>query len=80
MLDSAPFFSNSCSCFAVVISVSPNFNLGWDKCSYGYHGDDGNFFCSSGSGSPYGRTFSSNDTVGCGINLVSKSIFSRKME
>uniref|UniRef100_A0A9J2Q6H6 B30.2/SPRY domain-containing protein n=1 Tax=Ascaris lumbricoides TaxID=6252 RepID=A0A9J2Q6H6_ASCLU len=53
---------------------------GWDKCSYGYHGDDGNFFCSSGSGSPYGRTFSSNDTVGCGINLVSKSIFSRKME
>uniref|UniRef100_A0A915BD66 Ran-binding protein 9 n=2 Tax=Parascaris univalens TaxID=6257 RepID=A0A915BD66_PARUN len=51
---------------------------GWDKCSYGYHGDDGNFFCSSGSGSPYGPTFSSNDTVGCGINLVSKSIFYTK--
>ncbi|VDM27844.1 unnamed protein product [Toxocara canis] len=50
----------------------------WDKCSYGYHGDDGNFFCSSGSGSAYGPTFSSNDTVGCGINLVSKSIFYTK--
>ncbi|VDK41915.1 unnamed protein product [Anisakis simplex] len=51
---------------------------GWDKCSYGYHGDDGNFFCSSGSGIAYGPTFSSNDTIGCGINLVSKSIFYTK--
>lgn len=24
--------------------------LGWDKQSYGYHGDDGNSFCSSGNG------------------------------
>lgn len=26
---------------------------GWDKQSYGYHGDDGHSFCSSGTGQPY---------------------------
>lgn len=31
--------------------------VGWDKQSYGYHGDDGNSFCSSGNGQPYGPTF-----------------------
>lgn len=31
--------------------------IGWDKQSYGYHGDDGNSFCSSGNGQPYGPTF-----------------------
>ncbi|VDM95245.1 unnamed protein product [Thelazia callipaeda] len=51
---------------------------GWDRASYGYHGDDGNFFCSSGTGHPYGPTFKMNDVIGCGIDLVRKSIFFTK--
>lgn len=38
--------------------VSMNRLPGWDKNSYGYHGDDGHSFCSSGTGQPYGPTFS----------------------
>ena len=30
---------------------------GWDKNSYGYHGDDGHSFFASGTGVPYGPTF-----------------------
>lgn len=74
--------SNETDCCMGVGLCEKNVELnrlpGWDKCSYGYHGDDGNFFCSSGSGTPYGPTFSSNDIVGCGINLVTKSIFYTK--
>ena len=35
--------------------------VGWDKQSYGYHGDDGNSFCSSGNGQPYGPTFTTSN-------------------
>ncbi|CAF3601539.1 unnamed protein product [Rotaria sp. Silwood1] len=38
---------------------------GWDKGSYGYHGDDGHSFCSSGAGIAYGPTFTTGDFVGC---------------
>lgn len=41
---------------------------GWDKQSYGYHGDDGNSFCSSGNGQPYGPTF----TTGKFLNFFGK--------
>ena len=30
--------------------VNTNRLPGWDKMSYGYHGDDGNAFCGSGTG------------------------------
>ncbi|RIB07164.1 concanavalin A-like lectin/glucanase domain-containing protein [Gigaspora rosea] len=33
-----------------------------------YHGDDGDFFC-SGSGKPYGPTFTVGDTIGCYLNF-----------
>lgn len=48
---------------------------GWDKGSYGYHGDDGHSFCSSGSGVAYGPTFTTGDTVGCCVNFVENSCF-----
>ena len=44
--------------------VNMNRLPGWDKHSYGYHGDDGHSFCSSGSGQPYGPTFTTNDVIG----------------
>ncbi|RIB08760.1 hypothetical protein C2G38_2146894 [Gigaspora rosea] len=33
-----------------------------------YHGDDGDFFC-SGSGKPYGPTYTVGDTIGCYLNF-----------
>lgn len=51
---------------------------GWDKHSYGYHGDDGHSFNSSGTGQPYGPTFTTGDIIGCGYNLVEGSCFYTK--
>lgn len=51
---------------------------GWDKQSYGYHGDDGNSFSSSGNGKSYGPTFTTDDIIGCGVNLVTNSCFYTK--
>lgn len=48
---------------------------GWDKQSYGYHGDDGNSFSSSGAGKPYGPTFTTGDIIGCGVNMVDNTCF-----
>ncbi|TKR94278.1 hypothetical protein L596_008581 [Steinernema carpocapsae] len=59
-------------------SVNLNRLPGWDKCSYGYHGDDGNFFSSSGNGTQYGPQFTTEDTIGCGINFVNREIFFTK--
>ncbi|XP_026321119.1 ran-binding protein 10 isoform X3 [Hyposmocoma kahamanoa] len=50
----------------------------WDKHSYGYHGDDGHSFCSSGTGQPYGPTFTTGDVIGCGVNLVDNTCFYTK--
>jgi hypothetical protein len=48
---------------------------GWDKGSYGYHGDDGQSFCSSGPGVAYGQTFTTGDYVGCCVNFLENSCF-----
>lgn len=55
-----------------------SFFPGWDKQSYGYHGDDGNSFSSSGNGQPYGPTFTTGDVIGCGVNLVDNVCFYTK--
>ena len=52
--------------------------VGWDKHSYGYHGDDGHSFCSSGTGQPYGPTFTTGDVIGCCVNLIDNSCFYTK--
>jgi hypothetical protein len=52
--------------------------VGWDKHSYGYHGDDGHSFCSSGTGQPYGPTFTTGDVIGCGVNLIDNTCFYTK--
>lgn len=58
--------------------VNVNRLPGWDKHSYGYHGDDGHSFCSSGTGQPYGPTFTTGDVIGCGVNLVENTAFYTK--
>ncbi|KAL4234621.1 Ran-binding protein 10 [Mactra antiquata] len=58
--------------------VNQNRLPGWDKQSYGYHGDDGNSFCSSGQGEPYGPTFSTGDVIGCCVNLIENTCFYTK--
>ena len=58
--------------------VNMNRLPGWDKQSYGYHGDDGHSFCSSGTGQAYGPTFTTNDVIGCGLNLSDGSCFYTK--
>eukprot|EP01132_Coremiostelium_polycephalum_P007435 gene7435-9137_t len=51
---------------------------GWEKNSYGYHGDDGNIFKGSGSGRTYGPTYTTGDVVGCCINFVQNTLFFTK--
>jgi len=58
--------------------VSLNRLPGWDKFSFGYHGDDGHSFSFSGSGVPYGPQFSTGDVVGCGLNLLDATCFYTK--
>ncbi|GAB6021669.1 Ran-binding protein 9 [Chamberlinius hualienensis] len=58
--------------------VNMNRLPGWDKQSYGYHGDDGHLFNSSGTGSAYGPTFTTGDVIGCGVNLIDNTCFYTK--
>lgn len=51
---------------------------GWDKNSYGYHGDDGHSFCCSGTGQNYGPTFTTGDIIGCCLNLIDNTCFYTK--
>ncbi len=51
---------------------------GWEKQSYGYHGDDGQSFSSSGIGKPYGPTFTTGDVIGCGVNMIDNTAFYTK--
>lgn len=49
---------------------------GWDRVSFGYHGDDGGIFhASGGMQKEFGPKFGAGDTVGCGVDYISKSIF-----
>lgn len=51
---------------------------GWDKNSYGYHGDDGHSFCCSGTGQTYGPTFTTGDVIGCCLNMIENTCFYTK--
>lgn len=72
--------SRSNDCVAVGLATE-SFHVhsrmpGWDRQSFGYHGDDGGIFHSSGGMvKRYGPTFAAGDTVGCGIDYVEQGIF-----
>ncbi|TDL28944.1 SPRY-domain-containing protein [Rickenella mellea] len=52
---------------------------GWEKNSWGYHGDDGHsFVASEKDGSPFGPRFSTGDVIGCGIDFSTYKAFYTK--
>ncbi|XP_059350797.1 ran-binding protein 9-like [Daphnia carinata] len=51
---------------------------GMDKNSFGYLGNSGGKFWGSEVGTAYGPSFTTNDTIGCGVNLVDRQIFFTK--
>ncbi|RIA98129.1 concanavalin A-like lectin/glucanase domain-containing protein [Glomus cerebriforme] len=59
-------------------SVPLNRLPGWEIDSWGYHGDDGHSFCCSGTGKPYGPTFTTGDTIGCCLNFRDGTAFYTK--
>ena len=51
---------------------------GWSQGSWGYHGDDGKMFIGNPIGITYGPTYGTGDTVGCGVDFMSRSVFFTK--
>lgn len=76
-------FSRHPDCVSVGLANS-SFSLfgkqpGWDRHSYGYHGDDGAVFHGTGVGSKsFGPTFGVGDVVGCGLDYRDGSVFFTK--
>ncbi|KAF8242054.1 SPRY-domain-containing protein [Wilcoxina mikolae CBS 423.85] len=50
---------------------------GWDAESWGYHGEDGLKFASSGSGTKYGERYGAGDILGCGVNSERRMFFTK---
>ena len=49
---------------------------GWDRHSIGYHGDDGFLYHASGGGlRRLGPRFGAGDTIGCGVDLLTRLVF-----
>lgn len=59
-------------------SFRSGYQPGWEPNSYGYHGDDGHKFSSSGHGAPYGPRFSTGDVIGACVHLEKREIFYTK--
>ena len=52
---------------------------GWNLSSWGYHGDDGfKFHSVSTRGLRYADTYSTDDTVGCGVDMQTGKLFFTK--
>ena len=52
--------------------------IGWKHNSWGYHSDNGKFYCHSDSGKLYGPSFTTGDTIGCYLNFKNNIIFYTK--
>ncbi|KAF9243743.1 hypothetical protein BU15DRAFT_86190 [Melanogaster broomeanus] len=51
---------------------------GWEKNSWGYHGDNGTIFSGDKNGTSFGSTFGVGDVIGCGIDFTQNKIFYTK--
>ncbi|KAG1749624.1 uncharacterized protein EDB91DRAFT_1108746 [Suillus paluster] len=51
---------------------------GWEKNSWGYHGDDGSSFAAEKTGTPYGPQFGAGDVIGCGLDFSQNRAFYTK--
>ncbi|APA16084.1 hypothetical protein sscle_16g108540 [Sclerotinia sclerotiorum 1980 UF-70] len=51
---------------------------GWEPDSWAYHGDDGHGYAGQNTGKPYGPSFTTDDTIGCGVNFSTGSAFFTK--
>ncbi|KAI0063120.1 SPRY-domain-containing protein [Artomyces pyxidatus] len=51
---------------------------GWEKNSWGYHGDDGFSFSAEKAGSTYGPTFGGGDIIGAGVDFSQNRAFFTK--
>ncbi|KAH0452871.1 hypothetical protein IEQ34_017195 [Dendrobium chrysotoxum] len=62
--------------------TTKEFNLrrkpGWEANSCGYHGDDGYLYHGQEKGEPFGPKYTSDDTVGAGINYSTQEFFFTK--
>lgn len=52
--------------------------VGWETGTIGYHGDDGCLYLGSGKGHAFGPTYTTGDTIGCGVNFSKKQVFFTK--
>ncbi|WWC67171.1 uncharacterized protein I206_101078 [Kwoniella pini CBS 10737] len=52
--------------------------VGWDKGSWGWHGDDGRSFEGQGRGERFSETWTTGDIVGCGIDFTTGQAFFTK--
>ncbi|WWC85467.1 uncharacterized protein L201_000331 [Kwoniella dendrophila CBS 6074] len=52
--------------------------VGWDKGSWGWHGDDGRSFEGQGRGDRFSETWTTGDTVGCGLDFTTGRAFFTK--
>ncbi|KAI9315253.1 concanavalin A-like lectin/glucanase domain-containing protein [Dichotomocladium elegans] len=61
-------------------AVGTNLNRlpGWDRYSWGYHGDDGKTFDEHGQGQEYGPKFTTGDVIGCGMDIAHGRAFYTK--
>ncbi|KAJ7071552.1 SPRY-domain-containing protein [Mycena amicta] len=51
---------------------------GWEPNSWGYHGDDGCSFAAEKTGTTFGPTYTTGDTIGCGIDFSANQAFFTK--
>ena len=75
-----PTFRDDCVCIGLSTSLSRWVSRlpGWDKLSYGYHGDNGGLYHGTGRNIGLVGTFGLGDTVGMGVDYVNRHIFVTK--
>ncbi|KIK99935.1 hypothetical protein PAXRUDRAFT_130960 [Paxillus rubicundulus Ve08.2h10] len=51
---------------------------GWEKNSWGYHGDNGTICSGDKNGTSFGSTFGVGDIIGCGVDFTQNKVFYTK--